>query len=189
MQETDAAGDTRACNSLATVVCLQVNNINVMVLSSSKSSIEEYGDPAKFLEDNQYLLGKQVFLGKLPSTCNHKPAGRLLHACSRGAPAQCTGCVQSSLMQPLQVPWRSSEEESNRVRDTNALQVRPGRRVDLPPTRCQWPVCWTCRPPRTKRANRELLLASRYPPVYACSTAVLLVTQTCLLQSALPCKI
>lgn len=40
-----------------------------MVLSSSKASIEEYGDPAKFLEDNQYLLGKQVFFGEPPLIC------------------------------------------------------------------------------------------------------------------------
>ena len=42
-----------------------MNNINVMVRTTTKGSIEEYGDPAKFLEDNQYLLGKQVFLGEL----------------------------------------------------------------------------------------------------------------------------
>ena len=47
------------------IECLQVNNINVMVRTTTKNSIEEYGDPAKFLEDNQYLLGKQVFLGEL----------------------------------------------------------------------------------------------------------------------------
>ena len=46
-----------------------------MVRTTTKNSIEEYGDPAKFLEDNQYLLGKQVFLGELlaalckPSHC------------------------------------------------------------------------------------------------------------------------
>ncbi|CAK0782171.1 hypothetical protein CVIRNUC_005594 [Coccomyxa viridis] len=44
-----------------------VNNINVMVRTTTKNSIEEYGDPAKFLEDNQYLLGKQVFLGETRS--------------------------------------------------------------------------------------------------------------------------
>ena len=43
----------------------QVNNIGVLVRATTKNSIEEYGDPAKFLEDNQYLLGKQVFLGEL----------------------------------------------------------------------------------------------------------------------------
>lgn len=49
-----------------TRVCLeQVNNIGVLVRATTKNSIEEYGDPAKFLEDNQYLLGKQVFLGEL----------------------------------------------------------------------------------------------------------------------------
>ena len=42
----------------------QVNNIGVLVRATTKNSIEEYGDPAKFLEDNQYLLGKQVFLGE-----------------------------------------------------------------------------------------------------------------------------
>ena len=42
-----------------------VNNINVMVRSTTKNSIEEFGDPAKFLEENQYLLGKQTFLGRL----------------------------------------------------------------------------------------------------------------------------
>lgn len=41
----------------------QVNNIGVLVRATTKNSIEEYGDPAKFLEDNQYLLGKQTFLG------------------------------------------------------------------------------------------------------------------------------
>ncbi len=52
-------------HNLSAVECLQVNNINVMVRTTTKNSIEEYGDQAKFLEDNQYLLGKQVFLGEL----------------------------------------------------------------------------------------------------------------------------
>ena len=41
-----------------------VNNIAVMVQSTDKSSITGFGDPAKFLEDNKYLLGKQVFVGE-----------------------------------------------------------------------------------------------------------------------------
>ncbi len=45
----------------------QVNNIGVLVRATTKNSIEEYGDPAKFLEDNQYLLGKQTFLGEFCS--------------------------------------------------------------------------------------------------------------------------
>ena len=47
-----------------------------MVRTTTKNSIEEYGDPAKFLEDNQYLLGKQVFLGGPPQAalCNAKSA-------------------------------------------------------------------------------------------------------------------
>ena len=52
-------------HNVSAAECLQVNNINVMVRTTTKNSIEEYGDPAKFLEDNQYLLGKQVFLGEL----------------------------------------------------------------------------------------------------------------------------
>jgi hypothetical protein len=40
-----------------------VNNIAVMVQSTDKTSITGFGDPAKFLEENKYLLGKQVFVG------------------------------------------------------------------------------------------------------------------------------
>ena len=40
-----------------------VNNIAVMVQSTDKNSITGFGDTAKFLEDNKYLLGKQVFVG------------------------------------------------------------------------------------------------------------------------------
>ena len=41
-----------------------VNNIAVMVQTTDKSSITGFGDPAKFLEENKYLLGKQVFVGE-----------------------------------------------------------------------------------------------------------------------------
>ena len=40
-----------------------MNNIAVMVQSTDKTSITGFGDPAKFLEENKYLLGKQVFVG------------------------------------------------------------------------------------------------------------------------------
>jgi photosystem II oxygen-evolving enhancer protein 2/Niemann-Pick C1 protein len=61
-----------------------VNNIAVMVRSTTKNSIEEFGSPDKFLDENKYLLGKQVFVGAgsdtLPYkyTC-HAPGARPLH--------------------------------------------------------------------------------------------------------------
>ena len=58
-----------------------------MVRTTTKNSIEEYGDPAKFLEDNQYLLGKQVFLGELlAALCNAKS---LSWSASTGMQSQC----------------------------------------------------------------------------------------------------
>ncbi len=40
-----------------------VNSIAVMVRSTTKGSIEEFGTPDKFLDDNKNLLGAQVFKG------------------------------------------------------------------------------------------------------------------------------
>ena len=54
-----------------------VNNIAVMVQSTDKNSITGFGDTAKFLEDNKYLLGKQVFVGTPAYPCT-----RTLYWCS-----------------------------------------------------------------------------------------------------------
>lgn len=40
-----------------------VNSIAVIVRSTTKNSIEEFGTPDKFLDDNKDLLGAQVFKG------------------------------------------------------------------------------------------------------------------------------
>lgn len=40
-----------------------MNSIAVIVRSTTKNSIEEFGTPDKFLDENKNLLGAQVFRG------------------------------------------------------------------------------------------------------------------------------
>ena len=79
-----------------------VNIIAVMVQSTDKTSITGFGDPAKFLEDNKYLLGKQVFVGTrmkvLCSTrCGHQLAACHMHGqwYAAKALAACAGATRS----------------------------------------------------------------------------------------------
>lgn len=41
-----------------------VNNLVVIRKPTDKSSIDQFGTPDKFLQDNSYLLGQQVFSGE-----------------------------------------------------------------------------------------------------------------------------
>ncbi|EIE25005.1 photosystem II oxygen evolving complex protein PsbP [Coccomyxa subellipsoidea C-169] len=50
-----------------------VNSIAVMVRSTTKNSIEEYGTPDKFLDENKNLLGAQVFKGESRSEGGFAP--------------------------------------------------------------------------------------------------------------------
>jgi hypothetical protein len=44
-----------------------VNNLNVLVTSTDKKDISEYGDPKAFLEQINYIFGDQVFIGQTRS--------------------------------------------------------------------------------------------------------------------------
>ncbi|BDA41203.1 Oxygen-evolving enhancer protein 2, chloroplastic [Coccomyxa sp. Obi] len=50
-----------------------VNSIAVIVRSTTKNSIEEFGTPDKFLDDNKNLLGAQVFKGESRSEGGFAP--------------------------------------------------------------------------------------------------------------------
>ena len=47
-----------------------VNSIAVIVRSTTKQSIEEFGTPDKFLDENKNLLGAQVFKGETSTPCD-----------------------------------------------------------------------------------------------------------------------
>ena len=47
-----------------------VNSIAVIVRSTTKQSIEEFGTPDKFLDENKNLLGAQVFKGETSAPCD-----------------------------------------------------------------------------------------------------------------------
>lgn len=43
-----------------------VNNLVVITQKTDKSNITDFGAPDKFLQQVQYLLGEQVFAGRIP---------------------------------------------------------------------------------------------------------------------------
>ena len=47
-----------------------VNNLVVITQKTDKANISDFGAPDKFLQQVQYLLGEQVFVGQLsPPSC------------------------------------------------------------------------------------------------------------------------
>ena len=48
--------------------------MNVLVTSTDKKDISEYGDPKAFLEQINYIFGDQVFIGEFVACCVQETA-------------------------------------------------------------------------------------------------------------------